>query len=217
MKVKFDGKKQSIPMSWDEVTWEQFMKLTTCITDGDVIGLFLNIKPEKIRQARIENLESLLSCLAFLKQEMPIIVPKSILGYAIPKDLNFETVGQFEDMKDICSKLPTNGEKLTAEHLGAYLEMVGVYAMPNYLDSTLEHRTEFANQFNNAPCTEVMAVGNFTVKRLTALINQQAKGFQKVNTQQSKFRLALRGWLARTASSIHFYTWKKRLPTNGTN
>jgi hypothetical protein len=209
MKIKLNGK-DGIPVNWDGVTFGQFLKLKDCKDHADVVSVFLNMKPDTIRNAQIKNLVEVLQALRFMDRQMPMIIPKSINGFLIPKDLNFNTIGQFEDLKDLSKKV---GEK--GENVSVYADMVTVYAMPDYNSSKPEQREEFTKQFFNAPCTEVMAVGNFTLVKLIELSLPGSKTFRKVNILTRKFRLVLKSWRARLAFFIRFATWKRSLRTKG--
>jgi hypothetical protein len=211
MTIKLNGK-DGIPINWDGVTFGQFLKLKDCKDHADVLAMFLNMKADTLRIAQIKNLADVIQALRFLDRQMPMIVPRSINGYLIPKDLNFNTIGQFEDLKELQKKLGDKGE-----NIAVYADMVTVYAMPDYNSATPEQREEFTKQFFNAPCTEVMAVGNFTLVKLIELNLPGSKTFRKVNILTHKLKLVFQSWRARLGFSIRYATWKRSLRTKGMN
>lgn len=204
--------------SWDGVSFENFLKLQDCKDDTECMAVLLNIKPETLRAAKISNMAEFLKSFEWMKKPMPIILPKSINGFMIPKDLNFETIGQYEDAKELDKKLKVKeGENLTAEQLSVYTDMVAVYAMPNYNEAKPEERKEFAKQFLKSPCTEVMAIGNFTQVRLIELSLPGYQTSLRLPILMRRFKLVLKSWRARLGFWVRYFLWRRKLHTNGMN
>ena len=213
MKIKLNSK-DGIPGKWDDVTFAQFLAMDGCKDTTDYLALFLKVERETLMKARIINLEEAILALKFLSQPMPNYLPDSIMGFIIPKNLKLETVCQYEDVKDIVSKIPPEG-KLKAKDLTLYLDLCAVYAMPGYVDATQEQRDEFAKRFLNAPCWEVMAVGNFTWLKLIESTMKSVHKSPKVITVLNRFRLVMKVYRARMAFFIHSFSWKRKLHTKG--
>lgn len=209
MTIKLNGK-DGIPVNWDGVTFGQFLKLKDCKDHADILALFLKMDAKTLRTAQIKNLPDVIQALKFMDRPMPFILPRSINGYLIPKDLNFETIGQFEDLKELAKKV---GEK--GENIAVYADMVTVYAMPDYNRANQEQRDEFTKQILNSPCTEVMAVGNFTLAKLIELSLPGSKTFRKVNILMHRFKLVLKSCRANLAFWARYFLWKKKLRTKG--
>lgn len=192
MKIKINGQSQNLPGSWDEVTFATFLKLADCANEIQCLAVFLNISYDTIRKANISNLEEIVAHISFLNKPMPDYLPAEILGYPVPMNLKFESVGRFEDVKSIAQSFKRIEDgKLAPGELEKYAEIVGVYAMPNYLEAKPNEQKEFALQFLNAPCWEVMAVGNFTLMKLAALAQRQPARFQVLNILANKLRRAI--------------------------
>ena len=212
MKIKIDGK--LLPRTWDNVTFGQSLKLIDAKDNADVLSVFVNIEASTLRKAtHINNLNEALEITKFMNlTEMPLNIPKSINGYIIPKNLEFKSICRYEDVKSLVQKvLPKKeGDKLTAEQLTYYAEMVCIYAMPNYEEAGLEERKQFAQQFFNAPCGEVMAIGNFTLRRYFELKIPGSKIFRKVLIPMHKLRLVLKSWLVSLVFSVRYATWRRR-------
>lgn len=201
--------------SWDDVPFEAFLKLQPCKDDTECMAVLLGIDDDTLRKATIANVDEFIESFAWMRKPMPMILPRSINGFQIPKDLNFKTIGRYEDAKEIAAKLkPDSDGKQTVDQLRQFVQLVGIYAQPDYHDSTVEDRLAFANQFLKSPCTEVMAVANFTLARLVELNLQGLKTFPRFRTQMRKFRLVMNGFLARLAFSVRFGLWKRKLDTN---
>lgn len=211
MKITINIQKQ-LPGSWDDVTFGQGLKLMKCKDTADTLAVFLDVKAETIKTAKIVNLEEVIKRIAFLETKMPEIMPKSINGYLLPKNLEFNSICRFEDVKSLVQKvLPAKeGDPLTPEQLQNYADIVGIYTMPNYENASQPERDQFAKQFFNSSCGEVMAIGNFTLVRFFELKIPGFGSFQKVNTLMRKLKLVLKSYLARLVFSLRFYTWRKR-------
>lgn len=203
---------------WDDVSFEKFLKLQPCKDDVECIAVLIDMDPDELRKANIANVDKFLESFAWMRKPMDGILPKSINGFYLPRDLNFRTVGQFEDLKMIAATLkPDENGKQSVEQLSKFVEIVGIYTQPNYHESTIEEKTAFANQFFKSPCTEVMAVGNFTLLKLIELNLQGSKIFPRLNTLMRKFRLVMSGFRARLAFTVRFASWKKKHRISGLN
>ena len=210
---------QKLPFSWDDVTFGQGLKLIDSKDTADTIAVFTGLNPETLRHAQIKNLQAVLDRIKFLDiTPMPVIMPKSINGFLLPKNLEFNTICRYEDCKLLVGKLlpKEEGAKLTSEQLAYYVEMVGIYTMPDYENAKPEDRKLFADQFYNSPCGEVMAIGNFTVMRYFELKIPGLKAFRKAATLMHRFRLGLKGYSARLGFSLRYFLWKKKPLTSGT-
>ena len=201
MKIKINGESKKLPGSWDELTFRDFLKLAKCNTEGDQLAALMGIQPDTLRKAKISNLEDILRYISFLSTPMPNYVPSAILGYAVPQDLQFQEVGRFEDVKSIAQSFKRVDDGLADGELEKYTEIVTVFAMPNYLDATPEEQKKFAEQFMDAPCWEVMAVGNFTLVKLADLIQRRTRKSHALSTVLNNFKQATIRLLKRTGFS----------------
>lgn len=215
MRIHVNGQPYEIPTSWDEVTFAQFLRIAQTTTDSERLAAITGLDAETIRNARIKNLDKVLRLLSFMNSaEGETGLPKRILGYEVPDNLELEQTGRYEDIKLIISTFPQDG-KLSTESLTKYTEICGAIFQPDYLESDDKKKAEFAKKFLNAPCLEVMAIGNFTLMKLIELNLNTAKPFPKSNTLLRRFRLALIVWLRRSAFSLRFYLWKRRAGLTG--
>lgn len=196
---------KEIPTSWDGVKFWQFIKLAKENETSELkaLSLFTGIDEQTLRKARITGLESVIAALSFIRSQITYNVPKQILGYDIPKDLGFETFGQYVDLKDELDK----GKK-GIELLDQFPLFIAIYTMKDY---DFKKAEELAPEFLNAPCTEVMAVGNFILMKL--IVSRMTTGIKslKEGSRLRRWLLALQTWLLNTAFTVRFYFWKKRL------
>ncbi len=224
------------PISWDNVTYKQFLELAECGDDDKkVLSVFSGIDPETIRKAKINNLIDVVSTLSFLRHECPARVPERLLFYPMPKDLGLETIGQYEDIKSELAKLKGSENKI--DQLKLYPFICAVYAcrhmsrqrcldlvdklMNNgrvqdaseivYGDYHYLKAEAMTEEFLNAPAPEVLGIGNFTVLNLIGLNIGINPNYRKQITRVKRLKLALKRWWLRLVFSRPVYTWRKRL------
>lgn len=197
VKVKHD-----VPTGWEQVKFKDFVAL-----DGNptkALSVFTGIEEKILRKANITGLEKLITILSFLQNDIPVMkFPKTILSYRVPYDLGFESWGQYMDLKEELDK-GLSGMDLVKQ----YPSFCAIYTMHGYDKDSLESRIE---EFNNAPCTEVLAVGNFTLMKLGALMMGTTNSSLQEGTPMRRYRLALKAWWTNTVFMVRFYILKKRL------
>lgn len=212
MKHLINDKEVDIPSSWPEVTFRKFIALAKAGDDlNGKIAVFTGLEYSLVRKAKIKNLDTIVQALAFTNGGMNLSIPKSILGYRVPEKLEFETTGQFQDC-DLIIKSAVEGKEIEK-----YPEIVGVYLMQNYLDSSDEEKQAFADKLWEAPCEEVVAIGNFTLSKFIVLRANTGRNFQRRNTPLRNFRLALIAWVKNGAFTLRYYLWKRKLHSTATN
>lgn len=193
---------REIPTGWDQVKFKDFVQL-----DGNetkALSIFTGIEEKTLRKANIIGLENLIRTLSFLNSEVPIMrFPKKILSYDVPYDLGFESWGQYMDLKENLDK-GLKGMELVKQ----FPLFCAIYTMKDYDFKEAEKR---ALEFEEAPCTEVMAVGNFTLMKLIALRNNTQANSLAEGTLLRKYRLALRAWWTNMVFTVRFYILKRRL------
>lgn len=198
---------KDIPISWEEVTFRQFLDLAEAGNDrAKILSVFTGIEPDTLRKARITNFDKINTLLGFVERNDISIdrIPQKILGYKIPKNLELETIGQFEDLK-LQAKSITDNSK---ESLAAYTRMCAIYCVSPYDWSEAER---IAPYFMDAPCGEVLAVGNFTLMKLMPLNKSGLKNLLKPNSIRKRLKLAMIAYINRLAFTIRYYTWKRKL------
>lgn len=205
-------KEVSIPTRWEEVTFRQLLAINEANDDWlKIFGIFLEEPAEDIGNARVENgaLDELLVCLSFLTStEIPKVMPTKILGYDLPKDLGFETIGQYqyirEDVADSANMTPI-------EQMRRHALYCAVYAQPqtNNGEFDFEKAEAMAEKFMDAPAMEVLAVGSFTVVKLIGLSKPINDVSRRPLTLMRRLRLAFQSWLVFTVSTVRLWLWRR--------
>jgi len=203
--ITLNGVKVSkeIPTKWEEVKFKDFLQLQDN-KEITAVSIFTGIDVETLKKANIKNLDALLKSLSFLQKPPELFnVPKFIMGYEVKQDLGFEAFGMYTDLKD---ELDKGFEGI--ELIKQYPLFCAIYCTRPYDFKLAESKVD---EFNNAPCTEVLALGNFLLMKLVGLRITTAKTSQKPLTPLKKLRLVLRSWLARLAFQVRYFIWKRKL------
>lgn len=202
--------KKEIPTDWDQVTFRQFLKLQDN-KDLTALSVFTGLDPETLKKAKIKNFDDVIRALSFTNYPPDLLkLPKSILGHPVRQDLGFEPFGRYTDIKDIIEKEQPNGNIINH-----YPLMASIYTMGG--EYKFHEAQNNAEQFQEAPCTEVLALGNFLLMRLIGLKNTNRKTSQNRPTLLKKLRLVFLLWRARLAFTLRYYIWKKRHLSTGKN
>lgn len=212
--VTINGTKvpKEIPTSWNEVNFKQFLGLQDCGNDrAKALALITDIDYDVLVKAKIDNIDLVLMALSFIDRPLVYSVPKELIGYAIPKDLNFESIAQFQDLKEAIKDIDKVTPKEALERFTLYC---AIYACTPYDWKKAE---SMQDQFLYAPCQEVLGIGNFTLVKLIGLSLNIAQGSQKASTPLKKFKRALIAFRFRLAFILRSFIWKKKQVTNVMN
>jgi hypothetical protein len=229
LEVILNGKltERNIPASWDQVTFKQFLDLIDCVDDYvKAISVFTGVDADIIKKAKIKGLYDVMHTLGFLRQECQTRVPERILFYPVPKDLSFETIAQYEDLRAAINSTATLSRK---EQLAKYTFYCAVFACREMsIERTRDLAMKYPNEgikygeyhplkaeamqdeFLNAPAPEVLGIGNFTLTNLTALSLGIKVSYQKPITQVKRLKLVLKRWALRLGLWEHLTTWSNK-------
>lgn len=202
--------KHNLATEWADVSFRQFLDLEKCGSDIiKVIALFTGIEYNTLLKAKIVDMDQVIAMLGFLNSPAQPFIPTSICGYPVPKDLAFEEVKMFVDLK---AYLAENKDKTPQEQLALYPVYCGVYACKHrYNEYDFQLAEKLSEVFFNAPCTEVLGIGNFTLLRLTGLNLNIAANSRQPLTLMKKFKLVLKTWRKISVHMERWFSWKKRL------
>lgn len=210
-------KELEIPTGWGQVTFKQYLAIIQAGNDTiKSLAAFTGLDESILRKAQIKNLGAVTACLHFLQKPPVYSAPKSILGHKVVNNLDMESIAQYSDLQAICAKFkpvadPVKDIDNIIHNYNQFPLIVATYAVSPYDYTQAEY---LAPKFFNAPCTEVLAIGNFTWARLRALKSGIEPRSLRGDILPSRWRLALINWLQTLASTIRYATWKKSLPSN---
>jgi len=200
---------KTLPISWQQVPFGTFIKLTECGDDYvKVFAAITGLDENLLRKANIENLDTALALLDFLKTECPSEVPKTILQYKVPENLGLKTLGQYTDLK---AELKRSANLSPAEALRKYTLYCAIYACDQKHDEYDWEKAEWmADEFLLAPSPEVLGIGNFTLKKLIELNYGIAPNSHLPLTRVKKYRRVLRNLPSILGITQLFSTWRKK-------
>lgn len=199
---------KELPETWDKVSFATFKKLAECGNDMvKKLALFTGVDEVTLRKAEIKNLDLLMDTLAFTNSEPAYELPKEVLGYRIPDNLEVENIARYADLQKIIDE---NKENV----LDKYPLIVATYVVNPYDFMEAE---KLASKFEDAPCWEVMAIGNFTLVKSLGSRAITQRLFPQVATRLRKLRRGIRNWLLRLVFTIRYYSWKRSLPLQEKN
>jgi hypothetical protein len=207
---------RAIPTKWEDVTFGQFLKIMDCKTDSETFSVLTGVDHDVLQKAKIKGADKVISLLSFMRNTKPDLgyLPKTILGYKIPPNLEFEQIAVYEDLKGELRDTQQEGN----EQIKKYPLYVAMFVCDQiYGEYDYERAKLIAPQFLNAPASEVLAVGNFTLLKLIALRSGTNPSLQLTPTRWRKFKLALISWVRALVFTVRFYIWKKRHLSNDTN
>jgi hypothetical protein len=197
---------KDIPESWDKVTFRQSLQLTGK-DKVFALSLFTGIDLDTLNKARVHNSLAVMEILGFLDREIEYSIPSEIMGYKIPHDLESESVAQYADINEIVSKFDKDDPIKNVEQ---YPLIVATYCVSPY---DFKEAEKIAEKLFDAPCTEVMAIGNFTLARLLALKLNIPNPFPRAGTPPNRLKRVMRNWLYRLDFTRRYFSWRKALPS----
>jgi len=188
---KLNGKPINVCTSWDDFTFEQYERILDLKDDDvpEVVSILTGVDREILEKAEILGLENLLEAARFLKSvpKWPLATDK-IGPYTIPPnkagkfEIQFESLGQFEDMRKAMGKCATIVDLTKAYPLfvAIYLQKIadGVYSYSKAV--------EMVPSIRRMPAREVMALGSFFYAKLKNLLSGTADNSPSPTPSQKK-------------------------------
>lgn len=167
---KIKNKTYSVPGSWYEFTYQQYLDyVAACAETQDIIkiiSVLSGIDHEFLKKHNVIGAENLIRCLHYLKQspEFGDYTPK-VGKYRLPVnskgkfDIQFESLAQFEDMGAAVKKIPKGG---FMELLEAYPVFCSIY-LQKIRDGEYNYGAamEMLPEVKQMPFPEVLVAGSF--------------------------------------------------------
>jgi hypothetical protein len=169
---KINGQKIQIPTSWGDVTYSQYVTLLT--TPNNLIyyvSLFTGISVDTLTKAQIKNIDKLAIALSFITIPPKIEAePTKLVGpYFLPKDITTESLGQFEDLRNLIKQFPKEPDPEKLAEL--YLKACAIYCQKikdgKYDPAKVPAMEE---ELKGYSCIEVTQTGGFFLFRQVNLL-----------------------------------------------
>lgn len=200
---------KSIPTGWEYVTFGQFIEVSKAGDDWNkIISVFTGIEADTLAKAEIKGAQTLIQLLGFVFRPLPSYgIPKTVLGYQMPDNLELNSTARYQDLEGILKTFQEDN----ISNIEKYPLIVATYAVRPY---DYQEAEKLAPAFLDAPALEVLAVGNFTLVNITALRSNMPINYLREDSPLSKLRLGMRNFTRRLDSTLHYYSWKRKLPTS---
>jgi len=196
IKATVNGKKVQIETSWEELSFEKYLKLLSVKDDkAELLSVLLDMPSEDIKKGRIIGLEGILRAVSFMKTTALIDEKPTKLGdWKIPQDITFESVEQYETMRQ---KI-TEAAKL--DNLTKQTEMiahyVSIYCQPLDGESFDPEKAEWlVPKIMKMPCMEVMSCGSFFQAKWLSLESGLPMNYLRKSIPMKKSRPVLNAFL----------------------
>lgn len=193
---KLNGKPFKMPSSWDDVRYDQYLKtfdITPETTTTELLSIFTDIDLETLKAAKIEGVEQVLTALSFAAKTMETEgYCKKVGTYSLPGkdkfDIQFESLAQFEDMREIMRKL-TDFKSIAQ----AFPKFVAIY-LQKIRDGEYSYSkaVEMEAEVVKMPAKEVVITGSFFYLKLTSLLNGTPKTSPLTPRSPKKSKQALK-------------------------
>jgi hypothetical protein len=191
--IKSGGKKYEYPTEWGDLKFKTFLELIDFkLKKIDAIKIILESIGLHLESGdKLEGLETIMSASAFLdKTPEPNAQPERLGEYVFPKDITFETIEQFEDVRSEIERISKieNNLREQSEAL-AYYAAVYCQGQKEHYDS--EKAKFLAKTFLEYPCLEVMAAGSFFQAKCLSMQSGLSMNSLRANIRMKKNRQGL--------------------------
>jgi hypothetical protein len=174
IKITIDKKPRQFPTKWEEVTFGQYLQIMDSKSITDLIVILLGLDPEEAKKKTIIGLDDLFIAAQFTQdiakfeeyypQCGPYKLPSNNKGKF---DIRFESLGQFEDMRQVMSKIDSANP---ASLVTAYGKSVAIY-LQKIRDKEYDAGkvAELEEEIKSFPAVEVIGLGQFFFLKLITL------------------------------------------------
>jgi len=192
IQFKLNGKELNFPSSWLDTTFGQYIAImeNKSGTMG-LISIFTGIDIQTLKKAKIEGLDMVIQSLSFIREVPKFEATATQIGkYKLPLnskgvfDVQFESLGQFEDMKQIMMGVP---EKDMVAHTKSYANYAAIYIQKLRDGEYDEDKAKLMiPEVMEMPAHEVITAGSFFFLKLLNLLTGTTTSSQATNPKLKK-------------------------------
>lgn len=199
MNFTLNKKKIEVTDSWDKMTFAQHLRVILMKDIFDKISIVTGIDRETLKKARIKGLNKILYAARFI-DEAPKFPenPTQIGKYKLPLnskgifDIQFESLEQFEDMRQVFSKLkpiepsPDIIDRIYA-HTEAYANYCAIY-LQKLRDGEYDgdKALQMVPEVMGYPASDIISAGGFFFVKLQSLSTGIQSNFQNTAPVRKK-------------------------------
>lgn len=183
---KLGKKNLQVPSSWEDITFAQYLSILQGPKNtAELLSVFTGIPSETLKKANIFGLDEVLMAIKFAYKPMETPGKTTNVGpFTWPdKEIQFETLAQFEDMRSIMAKAPKDTPGFVAQYpmyCAIYLQKIkdGEYSF--------DKAKEMANEIELYPAVEVISLASFFLVKLLSLTIGISPNSHPANQNQKK-------------------------------
>lgn len=191
MKFTLNGKQIEVTDSWESMTFSQYLRILNLKDDtAELLSIITGIPYETLKTAKIQGLDKLLYALQFLKNPPNFPEKPDHIGeFKLPLnskgifDIQFESLAQFEDMRDAMNK--AHGD--IHRHTEAYATYCALY-----LQKIRDGEYDSDKAFKMIPelmeyhASDIISAGGFFFVKLQSLLNGTPSNSQNTAPHRKK-------------------------------
>ena len=171
-----NGKPITVTDSWAKTNFIQYLRLMKLKDDTvELISILTGMEYDYVKKARLENLDRLLFMASFINKPPDFnATPTHIGSFKLPLnsngvfDIQFESLAQFEDMRQIMTKK----EEGIYAHTEAYAKYCAIYVQ-KLRDGEYDGDKAMAMvpEIMTYPASHIITAGSFFFVKLQSLLN----------------------------------------------
>lgn len=169
-----NGKPLELTDSWEKMRFSQYLKLLNVKDIFDKISIVTGLEPDVLRKAKIKGLNKVLYVAQFMDKEPKFPDKPTHIGpYKLPLnskgifDIQFESLAQFEDMRQVMAKTEPN----IISHTESYAIYCAIY-LQKLRDGEYsgDKALQMVPEIMDYPASDVIVAGGFFFVRLQSLL-----------------------------------------------
>ena len=199
-----------VPQSWNEVSFNQLLLLMKASNDAEVFSALTGLSKELLQINELVDFYIWLDHnTTFRHKPFPANDTNPNLTwiykdkvYTIPKDINYASIGQYEDMKHVVKDLIEGKDPIKLAE--QYPMVVAIY-LQKLIDGDYDYNkaVELSKELLEYPCEEISNTANFFLSKFLRLRGITPKCFQQGLTLQKLKRLVLTAYTKASAFMQH--------------
>lgn len=194
---------------WEQVNYGDFLKICEAQAEKNeikILSLATGIDEHVLRKAKIgPDFEVVMTRLRFLYKP-PIFndTPTKLGEYTMPKDVTFESVEQFESMRQVYANPVKVDTEDPIDEMRKFGLLCAIYLQPilDKADFDADRAMEILPQIDKFSCVEVVSMGRFFWAKLVSLRSGIPMSSLMHSTPRRNWRRDLRSFPGRLISTL---------------
>jgi hypothetical protein len=197
---KIASSKYKIPTTWTDVTFDQYVFHVIPRTLTETISCFTGIPIETLVNSKLNNIDKISLALAFMTLSPKMDKTEIVGNYIMPGKPEFESLAQFEDLRNTIRKLPQKKREEydysdLEQECETYLQACAIYCQKVrdgvYNSDKVE---EVKDELRNRSCVEVISNGAFFLSLALNIQPQYPSLYQRVTQRLRRWVQELPGY-----------------------